>query len=101
MLREPVESTALRSIGYDPDFPALEIEFRVGRIYRYEGVPPQVHQALRASDSKGGFFNREIRGRYPYRRRDERPQDCWPTNHPMSRQPSSNNSDEPAAVRSS
>ena len=35
MQRAQVESTMLRSVGYDPSTRMLELEFRNGRLYRY------------------------------------------------------------------
>jgi hypothetical protein len=65
MRREPVESRSLRSIGYDPPSQTLEVEFRNGRVYRYSGVPPEQHQALLAAESRGAYFNAEIRDVFP------------------------------------
>ena len=39
-----------------------------GRFYQYSGVPPAVHQALLQTSSKGSYFNRAIRGQFPYAR---------------------------------
>jgi hypothetical protein len=61
---EPVESRALVAIGYSKRLRALEVEFRRGGTYRYLGVPPSVYQDLLASDSKAGFYNSSIRGKY-------------------------------------
>lgn len=46
----------------------LEIEFVSGAVYRYTAVPRRVHRELLGASSLGGYFNREIRGRYAYRR---------------------------------
>jgi len=67
MERVAVESNTLRSIGYDPERRLLEVEFSSGRIYSYEGVPPEMHDWLMRSKGKGGYFNRMIRDRYPMR----------------------------------
>ena len=39
----------------------LPLEFRNGAIYRYFEVPAALYAALLAADSKGTFFNRQIR----------------------------------------
>ncbi len=62
--REPVESRGLAAVGYSRRLRALEIEFRRGGTYRYLGVPPAIYHKLIAADSKAGFYNRKIRGRY-------------------------------------
>lgn len=42
----------------------LEIEFRSGRVYRYQGVPPGLMVWLLRSKNKGAFVTRMIAGRY-------------------------------------
>ncbi|MEV6328492.1 KTSC domain-containing protein [Streptomyces sp. NPDC051909] len=68
LLHQPVHSSNLRSVAYDEVGWVLEVAFHGGRLYRYDGVPPQVHAALMAAPSKGTFLARFIKGRYPYRR---------------------------------
>jgi KTSC domain len=68
MQRAFVESTTLRSAGHDPKSAILELQFRSGAVYRYFLVPQRVYRDLMGSPSKGGYFNRNIRGRYPYQR---------------------------------
>jgi hypothetical protein len=63
-----VESTTLTTVAYDRASQVLRLEFRSRAAYCYFGVPPGVHQDLMAADSKGSYFNRNIRGRYPYHR---------------------------------
>lgn len=62
-----VESTTLATIVYDESRKLLELEFRSRAVYQYFSVPPAVHQALLDARSKGGYFNRAIRGRFRYR----------------------------------
>jgi len=64
--RVPVESSNLRSVGYDPDAQMLEIEFRNGGICQYYGVPETVYLQLMAASSKGKFFHVYIKDIYPY-----------------------------------
>ena len=40
-------SSAISSIGYDPDASVLEVEFSSGAVYDYYGVPPKVFRALK------------------------------------------------------
>jgi hypothetical protein len=61
-----VNSTLLAGVGYDAGELLLQLEFRDGAIYRYFAVPAAIHQSLLAADSKGSYFNREIRGRFGY-----------------------------------
>jgi hypothetical protein len=59
-------STAIRSFRYNSARRKLHVTFVTGRRYAYADVPPDVADAFRAADSKGTFFNREIRDRYAY-----------------------------------
>jgi hypothetical protein len=61
-----VESTTLAALAYDEVGQVLQLEFRSRTMYRYFGVPAAVHQALLLAPSKGGYFNRFIRGSFPY-----------------------------------
>jgi hypothetical protein len=61
-----VESTTLLALAYDDAREILQLEFRSRAIYQYYGVPSAVHEALLAAPSKGSYFNRIIRGRFPY-----------------------------------
>lgn len=61
-----VESTTLATVAYDDTRELLQLEFRSRAIYQYFGVPATVHAALLCAPSKGSYFNRVIRGRYPY-----------------------------------
>jgi hypothetical protein len=62
-----VESAVLASVAYDEAGQRLRLEFRNRATYHYFGVPPGVHQALLEAPSKGGYFHRFLRGRFPYR----------------------------------
>ena len=62
-----VESTTLTSAGHDARAAVLELQFRSGSVYQYFHVPAGIYRDLLWAPSKGGYFNREIRGRYPYR----------------------------------
>lgn len=70
MKRTPVESTVLRSVGYDADERILEVEFVSDDVYRYFVVPRSVHAALMEADSPGRYFNQTIRDKYPTRQVD-------------------------------
>ena len=63
MHRIPVESSTIDSIGYEKK--VLEVRFCNGGLYQYLDVPEPVLARLMRASSKGRFFNREIRGRYP------------------------------------
>ena len=62
--REPVQSTALASVGYSRRLHALEIEFRNGAIYRYLDVAPSLYRAFMNAPSKTRFYHKSIRSKY-------------------------------------
>ena len=66
MNKATVESTTLLSLAYDEAGELLQLEFRSGSIYQYFGVPATVHEGLLMAPSKGSYFNKAIRGRFPY-----------------------------------
>ena len=66
MYRQPVDSSNIRSVGYDDTIQTMEIEFHHGGIYHYPGIPPHIHQALMHAGSKGAYFNQNIKSRYSF-----------------------------------
>jgi len=66
MIRQPVSSTNIRSIGYDPESKTLEIEFHSGGIYQYFEVSPSVYRALMSASSHGKYFHRHVKNVYRY-----------------------------------
>lgn len=67
MDRLPIDSSLIRSIGYDFPNSVLEVELLPnGRVYRYFDVPLSIYNELMASESKGSFFNESIRDLYPF-----------------------------------
>jgi len=65
MDRTPLDSTTLASAAFDTATGLLELQFRSGAIYRYFSVPASLYRDLLAAASKGRFFNRFIRDRFP------------------------------------
>ena len=63
-----VHSTAIAEVDCSPEHGKLFVTFRDGDEYVYVGVPERVSQAFVRSASKGRFFRRIIRDRYPYNR---------------------------------
>lgn len=62
-----VESSLLSSIEYLSD-QTLELTFRSGATYRYSAVPEAVVDGFIAAESKGSYFNRHVRNRFPCQR---------------------------------
>ncbi len=68
MNRKPVNSSNIRSIGYDPQSATLEVEFSSAEIYQYFNVPKYLYQNLISASSNGQFLNDYIKYRYQYQK---------------------------------
>lgn len=68
MRRERLESTSLRSVGYDPSARVLEVEFLNGGVYQYLDVQDDEYEEFREADSKGRYLNTAIKPSHRYRR---------------------------------
>ena len=66
MKRIPVESSNLKSIGYDKD--VLEVEFKSGGIYQYLNVPEHEYKSLMSAESHGKYLNANIKPNYQYQK---------------------------------
>jgi len=64
MNREYVDSSMIRSIGYDPTSSILEIEFIEGPVWQYPGFPEYMWYEFQASSSKGKYFHANIRDQF-------------------------------------
>jgi hypothetical protein len=63
--RRRVNSSKIRSVGYDPRAQLLEIEFSDGKVLAYRGVSPEVHRQLMAAPSLTSFFEDKIDENFP------------------------------------
>jgi KTSC domain-containing protein len=61
-----LDSTTLAAVAYDDRRGELQLDFRDGTRYAYSGIAPELFRHLLCATSKGSFFNRYIRGRFPY-----------------------------------
>lgn len=68
MNRQFINSSNIRSIGYDLKLKILEIEFRTGSIYQYFGVTESTYNKLMNSSSHGSYFSRYIKNKYRWER---------------------------------
>jgi hypothetical protein len=66
---QPVQSSSIEAVGYDPELGELHVVFRSSpSAYIYQGVPQQVFDALMTSPSAGAFINRQVVNIYPFYR---------------------------------
>jgi hypothetical protein len=66
--RKRLNSSQIRSVGYDESSQTLEIEFPSGSIVQYSRVSPEVHRRLMAAPSPGSFFQDRIEDEFTARR---------------------------------
>ena len=66
MRRVPLESTLLAWARYDAARRRLDVGFHSGELYRYFGVSRKYYQELLSADSKGRYFNQNIRNCFSY-----------------------------------
>jgi lysyl-tRNA synthetase class 2 len=67
MKREKVESSVLKSVGYDKDKKVLETELVNSTIYEYYQVPFSEYTNLMKSPSLGEYYNTHIK-KYGYKK---------------------------------
>ncbi len=65
---EEVESSNVKSVGYDSMLKELYVEFCNGNKYKYFNVEEDEVSKLKNSDSVGGCLNREIKSKKDYQR---------------------------------
>jgi hypothetical protein len=66
--RKRVNSSKLRSVGYDEKSRTLEIEMSNGQVFQYVGVYPEVHRRLMAAPNPSAFFDDKIAEEYTPKR---------------------------------
>jgi KTSC domain len=62
MNRQQVRSSNVVSVGFDGS--TLEVEFKGGKVYQYEGVSQQMYDDLISAPSIGTFMREYIIGVY-------------------------------------
>jgi len=56
---------------YDEPSQQLLITFQSGMVYRYKNVPKEIYLDMKAYREKGIFFNKNIRGKFPFEKNSE------------------------------
>jgi hypothetical protein len=68
MERKRVNSSKLKSVGYDEKSRTLEIEMSNGQIFQYSGVYPEVFRRLMAAPNPTAFYDDKIAEEYSAKR---------------------------------
>ena len=64
MERKPVNSSNIKSVGYDESTGTLQIEFVSGAVWNYENIEKWMYESLISSLSVGKYFSANIRGKF-------------------------------------
>lgn len=67
MIRENVESSVLKSVGYDKNKKVLETELVNEALYEYYKVPMLEYTNLMKASSMGEYYNKSIK-KYRYKK---------------------------------
>lgn len=67
-----VDSSNVKSIGYDPSRSRLRVKFLGGGDYQYAGVPEKTYDKLMNAESHGSTFHDLVRPRFSYQRMDKK-----------------------------
>jgi len=68
MERKRVNSSKIRSVGYDERNQVLEVELSNGTVVQYSGVSPEVHRRFMAAPNPGSYFEDKIAEEYSSKR---------------------------------
>ena len=61
-------SANINRISYYPPEETLEVKFKNGMVYQYEGVPSKLWEEARKAPSIGRFMNLNIKGVYTHKK---------------------------------
>lgn len=64
---QPVDSSMVSHVGYDPQTKTLHLTYHSGGSYQHPGVPPAKFDALMRSSSIGAYINKQIKPQHPHR----------------------------------
>lgn len=59
-------SAVIAEYQYDAGSEILTIRYHSGKVYNYLNVPKKVFKEMRSTMVKGIWFNRFIKGKYPF-----------------------------------
>jgi hypothetical protein len=68
MQRKRVNSSKVRSVGYDEATRTLEVEMSNGQVFQYTGVYPEVYRQFMAAPNPTAFFDDKIAEEYSAKR---------------------------------
>ena len=60
-------SAVIKSYHYDAATQTFEVTYHSGKVYLYLNVPESEYRLFKATMVKGIWFNRYIKGKYPFK----------------------------------
>lgn len=64
-------SSVIKYFSYDAATETLKIIFVTDMIYQYKKVPEKIYKMLKASGSKGRYFNRHIKDKFKFQKLED------------------------------
>lgn len=58
------DARTLGEATYNAETKVLTVSFSDGKTYEYADVPAETYEALQSAESRGEYFNKNIRGKY-------------------------------------
>lgn len=69
MKRHFIQSSAIKTVGYDTEKHIMEIGFHnENAVWWYYDLPEGIYASFMVAESKGNFFVTKIKGNYPEKR---------------------------------
>lgn len=63
-------SSVVAAYSYDASTKVLTITYVSGMVYQYIDVPEHIYDEMKRSKSKGIYLNKQIKGKYSFRKMD-------------------------------
>jgi hypothetical protein len=64
-------SSVIKHFSYDADTKILKVVFVTDMVYLYKNVPEKIYKTLKASGSKGRYFNSNIKDKFKFQKLEE------------------------------
>jgi KTSC domain len=64
-------SSVIKYFSYDEVTKTLKIIFVTNMVYLYQNVPEKIYKMLKASGSKGRYFNSNIKDKFKFQKLEE------------------------------
>jgi hypothetical protein len=64
-------SSVIKYFSYDAATKILKVVFVTDMVYLYKNVPEKIYKVLKASGSKGRYFNSNIKDKFKFQKLEE------------------------------